>query len=452
MKPRPLVLISAGIVAAGVGWFAWPRAKSPGNTGPTPRQLLEELLPPLPPLAEEENGWVLSQRLHAVRREPELRPYLITFPEFPPGDDEPGVNRALLQEYQRDNETLLKEARRILQISGWQRVTPPDESADLLSEESDYRRMTFPVRVIVANAIAQALDGHLSKSWPDILSTMHLGRRIAASRCTTMDTLSACTIIVQGANAAAWAGQQAHDSTTARGLAGDLQGIEDTSSFFASGLDGILASNLRRCWLFQTRPALLKRRAATMLVFIAGLRSAMGSETESKPFDEQVDELLMDPDHKTKEYFERLLATDWTELCRADADAYRRLKGPAPATWAEYLKTHYPSHDPGKEFIPADAADFDGDIILIFSRLFAVTAQVRMARVSLLLRAWMYDHEGELPDKLEALIPRYLPELPMDPFDGKPLRYDKAKIWSVGANLKDDGGDGVSGKDHALPL
>ena len=58
MKPRPLVLISAGIVAAGVAWFAWPRAKMPGNAGPTPRQLLEELLPPLPSLAEEENGWV----------------------------------------------------------------------------------------------------------------------------------------------------------------------------------------------------------------------------------------------------------------------------------------------------------------------------------------------------------------------------------------------------------
>lgn len=75
-----------------------------------------------------------------------------------------------------------------------------------------------------------------------------------------------------------------------------------------------------------------------------------------------------------------------------------------------------------------------------------------MARVSLLLRAWMYDHDGELPDNLQVLIPHYLPELPLDPFDGKPLRYDKSKIWSVGANLKNDGGDSVSGKDHAVPL
>lgn len=352
MKPGPLVLISVGIVAAGVVWFAWPRAKSPGNTGPTPRQLLEELLPPLPPLAEEENGWVLSRRLPVAQKKPELRPYLITFPEFPPGYDEPRVNRALLKEYQHDNEALLKEVHRILQMPGWQRVTPPDESADLLSEESDYGRITFPVRVIVANAVALALDGHFSKGWPDILSTMHLGRRIAASRCTTMDTLSACTIIMQGANAAAWVGQQAHNSTTARRLAGDLQGIEDTSSFFASGLDGILAGNLRRCWLFQTRPALLKRRAATMLVVFSSIRSAVRSETASKPVDEQVDELLMDPDHKTKEYFERLLAIDLSEACRADADAYRRLKGPAPATWAEFLKKHYPSHDLVRSLFP----------------------------------------------------------------------------------------------------
>ena len=48
------------------------------------------------------------------------------------------------------------------------------------------------------------------------------------------------------------------------------------------------------------------------------------------------------------------------------------------------------------------------------------------------------------PDQLEALVPDYLPEVPLDPFDGKPLRL-KADgtgviVYSVGPDLKDDGG------------
>lgn len=54
---------------------------------------------------------------------------------------------------------------------------------------------------------------------------------------------------------------------------------------------------------------------------------------------------------------------------------------------------------------------------------------------------------GQFPDKLGALLPEFIPEIPKDPFDGKPIRYDKncQIIYSVGLNLKDDGGN-VQGK------
>lgn len=54
--------------------------------------------------------------------------------------------------------------------------------------------------------------------------------------------------------------------------------------------------------------------------------------------------------------------------------------------------------------------------------------------------------KGKLPETLEQLVPEFLPEVPADPFDGKPLRYivgdDAYLIYSVGYDFVDDGGEG----------
>ena len=53
------------------------------------------------------------------------------------------------------------------------------------------------------------------------------------------------------------------------------------------------------------------------------------------------------------------------------------------------------------------------------------------------------------PVNLDGLVPEFLSHVPLDPFDGKPLRMKKADkgliLYSVGANLEDDGG--VDGKE-----
>jgi len=63
-------------------------------------------------------------------------------------------------------------------------------------------------------------------------------------------------------------------------------------------------------------------------------------------------------------------------------------------------------------------------------------------RLLIALKAYKLDH-GELPDTLDTLVPDYINSVPIDDFDGKPLRYDPVLriIWSVGENLKDDAGD-----------
>ena len=71
---------------------------------------------------------------------------------------------------------------------------------------------------------------------------------------------------------------------------------------------------------------------------------------------------------------------------------------------------------------------------------------LRGTQVFLAVCAYRQEHGGQLPKKLEELVPAYLPQLPSDPFakDSQTFRYRIEKerwlIWSLGPNQKDDGG------------
>ncbi len=67
--------------------------------------------------------------------------------------------------------------------------------------------------------------------------------------------------------------------------------------------------------------------------------------------------------------------------------------------------------------------------------------EVAFCQLMLALRAYKLKN-GELPESLDALVPEYLRKIPKDAFDGRPLRYSRAKklIYSVGLDLKDSGG------------
>jgi hypothetical protein len=51
------------------------------------------------------------------------------------------------------------------------------------------------------------------------------------------------------------------------------------------------------------------------------------------------------------------------------------------------------------------------------------------------------DAEGALPERLEDLVPRYLDALPLDRYDGSPLRYARAAraVYSIGEDFTDAG-------------
>lgn len=73
-----------------------------------------------------------------------------------------------------------------------------------------------------------------------------------------------------------------------------------------------------------------------------------------------------------------------------------------------------------------------------------------LTRLALAIRVYQLTHDGNRPATLAALAPDILPAIPTDSFaGGAPLRYDAAsgKVWSVGEDGKDDGGDPEDNKD-----
>jgi hypothetical protein len=70
-------------------------------------------------------------------------------------------------------------------------------------------------------------------------------------------------------------------------------------------------------------------------------------------------------------------------------------------------------------------------------------AELHFTRTALAVERFRLAH-GRLPEKLNELVPQFLSVVPIDPFDGAPLRYHRlAKgyvIYSVGQDGHDDGG------------
>lgn len=80
----------------------------------------------------------------------------------------------------------------------------------------------------------------------------------------------------------------------------------------------------------------------------------------------------------------------------------------------------------------------------VFERAFRQAATLATTRAALALAGYANEHNGALPDQLDALVPTYIDAVPLDPIDNQPLRYDPAarKVWSIGTNCVDDGGVG----------
>lgn len=77
------------------------------------------------------------------------------------------------------------------------------------------------------------------------------------------------------------------------------------------------------------------------------------------------------------------------------------------------------------------------------SRELAYISKLRAAQTAIAVQRYRLKNE-KLPDLLSSLVPEYFESVPLDPFDGKELRYKKLDsgfvVYSIGEDLTDDGG------------
>ena len=70
--------------------------------------------------------------------------------------------------------------------------------------------------------------------------------------------------------------------------------------------------------------------------------------------------------------------------------------------------------------------------------------RLRAAQVAMAVERYRLANQGRLPASLSALTPKYLPAVPIDPFDGEPLRFKLLPsgyvVYSIGPDGTDDDG------------
>ena len=137
------------------------------------------------------------------------------------------------------------------------------------------------------------------------------------------------------------------------------------------------------------------------------------------------------------------------------AGVSRLLMPNATRTYTEASFAPYPDWDSRKFKVKAHLSG-NGKGLLLYRMLMTPGSRMQMLKcaencsvaatqIQIALKCYKAEH-GDLPDTLDKLVPKYFKTVPLDDFDGKPMKYSKAKrvIYAVGSDLTDDGGK-VSG-------
>jgi hypothetical protein len=132
---------------------------------------------------------------------------------------------------------------------------------------------------------------------------------------------------------------------------------------------------------------------------------------------------------------------------RLIAETYREGIEAAPNHWADRPSFSKSRTTEWEEFTGGNYAGkllcklCDFGMWHLYETKCSTNVEVAATRVLLAMKAFEIE-KGRLPATLGELVPVYLDAVPLDDFDGKPLRYNPAKkiIYTVGEDLRDDGG------------
>jgi hypothetical protein len=232
-----------------------------------------------------------------------------------------------------------------------------------------------------------------------------------------------------------------------RAFAGQLApAVEDANALLS------LADQTQSPWLHPER--LVERLLEAPGVNAATLSALHVARAEG--LDTQLQRLLIRSEHAQLELWERLTRTNdpldtafkgtheifWSQASIAEMEkAYDDLWEAAYAPPAQRVGRLREAQKraralPSAQFWTARVIDGLDRLLRDQAARDCAAAGVAVARYRLAHGAW--------PERLDQLVPELLAQVPSDPFDGAPLRYKTAaagaRIYSVGPNLRDDGG------------
>jgi hypothetical protein len=116
--------------------------------------------------------------------------------------------------------------------------------------------------------------------------------------------------------------------------------------------------------------------------------------------------------------------------------------------WATVMWSRPPAKQPAVDYTRILSTDLvNSSFGLAIEQDIRVRTERRLTAVSLAFRLYRVDHAGQFPPSLDALVPQYLPQVPVDPAapDGRPLKYllikgglpdggDRPIVYSVGTD------------------
>ena len=160
----------------------------------------------------------------------------------------------------------------------------------------------------------------------------------------------------------------------------------------------------------------------------------LGVRASDESFSNGVAEFLIRTIVRWPGYFRYTLHRRTTRKRLADI-ARKALKGEVDeAAYEDSIQSLFARNAFGRGWL----REFAVTCHIMVAGAFRLSPRFARARTQLVIAAarWRLDHDGEMPPTLDALVPKYLPAVPLDPWskDGKPLSYDAATgvVWSVG--------------------
>jgi hypothetical protein len=82
-------------------------------------------------------------------------------------------------------------------------------------------------------------------------------------------------------------------------------------------------------------------------------------------------------------------------------------------------------------------------------------AGLASAQTAVAIERYRLANDDAVPERLQDLVPALLTAVPVDPFDGNPLRYRHDdtgySLYSIGENMRDDGGTETTASPRERP-